>query len=228
MPMHDGGEYAEWLRRVFQRRNRDLPSPASTLGIIGSSRANGNTSLLTQAVLKHLPSSQLADLRDLSVAPYDYRHRHSTDDFSFLARRMTQAKAIIFATPVYWYAMSAQMKAFIDRLSDLTETHKRLGRALEGRTIFVIATSSNGVPAYFEKPFSETAQYFNMKWGGLLHERFDQDRVLTLEMEIRANAFAQKITASQTDVSVMTPSDEFVKRLYWRRFIPPDIIKERR
>lgn len=226
--MHDGGEYAEWLRRVFERRSSALPAPASILGIIGSSRRNGNTSLLTEAVFKHLDSSQLAELRDLTIAPYDYGHRHRADDFIPLARMMVQAKIIVLATPVYWYSMSAQMKAFMDRLTDLTETHKLLGRALAGRTVFVIATSTNGLPTYFERPFAETAQYFNMRWGGLLHERFDQDRILTPAMETRANAFAQQIAASQKDVALMTPPDDFVKRLYWRRFIPPDIIKERR
>lgn len=228
MPMHDGGDYAEWLRRVFERRSNALPSPAPTLGIIGSSRNNGNTSLLTKAVFKRLEHSNLVNLSDLSIAPYDYDHRHQADDFIPLARIMAQAKTIVLATPVYWYTMSAQMKIFLDRLTDLTETHKRLGRALEGRSVFVIATSTNGTPVYFEKPFAETAQYFNMQWGGFFHERFDQDRMLTPEMKIRANAVAHQITASQKDLAVMTSSDDFVKRLYWRRFIPPDIIKRRR
>ena len=197
MPMHDGGEYAEAWRRIFERRSSTPPAPTSTLGIVGTSRRDGNTAMLADAVFRRLPSSRLANLADFSVAPYDYDHRHGADDFIPLARLMAEAKTIVFATPVYWYAMSAQMKAFVDRLSDLTETHKPLGRALAARTVFVIATSTYGMPAYFERPFAETADYFDMRWGGVLHERFDEDRVLTPDMDMRAQAFALHIKASE-------------------------------
>ena len=197
MPMHDGGEYAEAWRRIFERRGSAPPGPASTLGIVGTSRRDGNTAMLADAVFRRLPSSRLANLADFSVAPYDYDHRHGADDFIPLARLMAEAKTIVFATPVYWYAMSAQMKAFVDRLSDLTETHKPLGRALAARTVFVIATSTYGMPAYFERPFAQTADYFDMRWGGVLHERFDEDRVMTPDMAMRANAFALHIKASE-------------------------------
>ena len=197
MPMHDGGEYAEALRRIFERRGSAPPGPASTLGIVGTSRRDGNTAMLADAVFRRLPSSRLANLADYSVAPYDYDHRHGADDFIPLARVMAEAKSIVLATPVYWYAMSAQMKAFMDRLSDLTETHKPLGRALAARTVFVIATSTHGMPAYFDRPFAETAGYFDMRWGGVLHERFAEDRVMTPDLAMRANAFALHIKASE-------------------------------
>ena len=37
------------------------------------------------------------------------------DDMSFLLNKMVEADAIVLATPVYFYNMSAQLKTFIDR-----------------------------------------------------------------------------------------------------------------
>ena len=55
---------------------------------------------------------------------------------------MVQYEQIIFATPIYWYAMSAQLKTFFDRMTDLLTIHKPLGRQLrKGKKMFLIACS---------------------------------------------------------------------------------------
>ncbi len=168
-PRSEGGELAEYLRRVFERRSRHQPSP-DILGLLGSSRADGDTGSLTRSVLANLPGSGLIDLNAHDIAPYDYHYRQSHDDFIEIAHKMAAAKTIVFASPVYWYSMSAQMKLFFDRLTDLTETHKPLGKSLAGKHAFLIATGAKTEPpASFELPFSETARYFKMNWGGMLY-----------------------------------------------------------
>ena len=163
----EGGDLAEWLRRLIERGGDDAPA---VLGILGSSRSDGNTAALVRAVFSQLDDAALVDLNGLSVAPYDYDHRHEGDDFAPLAHAMAKARAIVFASPVYWYSMSAPMKTFFDRLTDLTEPHKPLGKALAGKTAFLIATgASPAPPAAFEYPFAQTARYFNMRWGGTLY-----------------------------------------------------------
>ncbi|GJL95783.1 MAG: hypothetical protein DHS20C05_21880 [Hyphococcus sp.] len=166
--LSDGGELAEWLRRVFERTRSE--NQTDILGLIGSSRRDGDTARLTRAVFENLPGAGLIDLSAYDIAPYDYHYRQSHDDFIEIAQKMAQAKTIVFASPVYWYAMSAQMKLFFDRLTDLTETHKPIGKSLAGKTAFLIATGgSPSAPASFEPPFRETARYFNMNWGGMLY-----------------------------------------------------------
>lgn len=190
--MSEGAEIVEFLRRIFERRS--VHPPTSITGILGSSRRDGNTRLLTDAVFRHLNDAQLIDLSDLTIAPYDYDRAHMRDDFLALAELMAQSKAIVFASPVYWYSMSAQMKVFFDRLTDLTKTHKALGRSLAGKTAYLIATGGGKIPPpSFETPFAETAGYFGMHWGGMLHQSFDKDRQMTPKMESRAAAFAEKI-----------------------------------
>ncbi len=172
--MSDGGELAEVLRRIFERR-RGEAAPSEILGVLGTSNNDGNTAALTAAVFAPLPSAELVNLNKLAIAPYDYKNRHDKDDFLPLAEKLVAAKTIVFASPVYWYAMSAQMKLFFDRLTDLTGAHKELGKALVGKSAFLIATGgSPAPPASFEPPFSETARYFSMRWGGMLYQPGDE------------------------------------------------------
>jgi putative NADPH-quinone reductase len=168
--MSDGGELAEVLRRIFERPRSDV-APSEILGVLGTSNNDGNTAALARAVFAPLPSAELINLNKLAIAPYDYQNRHDKDDFLPLAEKIAAAKTIVFASPVYWYAMSAQMKMFFDRLTDLTGAHKHLGKALAGKSMFLIATGGSPLPpASFEPPFSETARYFSMRWGGMLYQ----------------------------------------------------------
>ena len=147
------------------------PTPSSTdiLVIAGSSRNDGNTWALIDPLLATLDCASVIDLNALTIAPYDYGERID-DDFLSVAKAMVNAKAIVFASPVYWYAMSAQMKVFFDRLTDLTGMQKALGKALAGKPVFLIATGqSKAPPSSFEPPFADTAQYFHMRWGGMLY-----------------------------------------------------------
>jgi len=202
--MSDSGEFSNWLRRLFERRGEAAGqpggAPSEILGILGTSNNDGNTRALARAVFEDLPDAELINLSDLEIAPYDYQHRQGGDDFIALAEKMTAAKAVVFASPVYWYAMSTQMKTFFDRLTDLTDYAKPIGKSLGGKSAFLIATGgSPAPPASFEPPFAETARYFNMNWGGMLYGQGDnrpgnQDGDVTNISP--AATFARRIMAS--------------------------------
>lgn len=51
--------------------------------------------------------------------------------------RLTEADVLVFATPVYFYSMSAQMKAFIDR------TYGFYSR-IKAQSIYLLASSADG------------------------------------------------------------------------------------
>jgi multimeric flavodoxin WrbA len=79
---------------------------------------------------------------------------------------------IIFATPIYWYAVSPAMKVFIDRISDLLELPDLLseGRRLRGKTAYVVCTSISDEPSEaFMEAFRETFDYLGMRFGGVAH-----------------------------------------------------------
>src|SRR5262249_16943264 len=101
------------------------------------------------------------------VGGYDYAHRNDGDEFQPVVDAMLKTDRILFATPVYWYAMSGPLKFFFDRFTDLLETAKDKGRALAGRQVWLLATGvDDALPKGFEIPFSRTADYFNMRWRG--------------------------------------------------------------
>lgn len=59
------------------------------------------------------------------------------DDMQPLYKKIEDAQGVIFATPVYWFNVSAQMKLFIDRTYAI---HGKGGYALTGKDVGVILT----------------------------------------------------------------------------------------
>lgn len=139
------------------------------LVILGSNREDSNT---RKALESHLPFNdyELVDLAKLQLEHYSYDPVKPQDDFLEVARKMTEADTIVFATPVYWYAMSAVMKIFFDRLSDLITTSKPIGRALAGKTTYLFSTGSDlELPEGFEVPFRRTSEYFSMNYKKVIY-----------------------------------------------------------
>ena len=168
------------------------PGCAPVLVVLGSSRSRGNTRMLVDAAF---PEScrTLVDLRVRSFSDYDYAHANRDDDFAELVDTLMTYNCIVLATPVYWYSMSATMKRFVDRLSDLVTIRKPLGRALAGRHLFVAATSTDPeLPAGFEQTFRSTAEYLDMTWGGCLHICFEQDLKLPVGAAVAARRFGKQ------------------------------------
>ena len=136
-----------------------------TLVILGSSRANSDTQ---KAVEKLCPFQgyELIDLHSKNILHYDYQTElKQNDDFQTIALKMLEADNIIFATPVYWYAMSGRMKVFFDRLTGLLYAHKTIGKKLRGKNTYLIATGSDPeLPEGFEVPFRRTSEYFEMNF----------------------------------------------------------------
>lgn len=135
---------------------------SKVLVILGSARTESNT---FKAIEKHLPLSEytLIDLLNYEVLPFSYDGYSKEDDFLKIVQVMMESDVIVFATPVYWYAMSGSMKIFFDRFSDLITKQKPFGRALAGKETWLVATGSDEVlPEGFEVPFKRTSEYFNM------------------------------------------------------------------
>lgn len=133
--------------------------------ILGSSRSNGNTRKAVNTIVggRDVP---LVDLNTLDIKPYDYEYHNQADDFITLIERLVKVDKIVLATPVYWYTMSATMKVFIDRISDLLDIRKDLGRKLRGKKLFVIASFNTSLPKGFEDTFEQTCTYLGIEYQG--------------------------------------------------------------
>lgn len=142
-----------------------------TIAIIGSSRRKGNTGKLIDIIADKL-AIEVIDLGDLNISPYDYEHRNMNDDFLPTIKYILTHDNIIFASPVYWYAMSAQMKTFFDRITDLLSVDelKDFGRKLRGKVGFVVSTSMHEqVDDSYINSFTDTFHYLGMNYGGAIH-----------------------------------------------------------
>ncbi len=145
--------------------------------ITATSNPIGNTVKCAQALAKSLNATVLS-LDNYQISFYDYQHKNKDDDFLAIAERMSQCDLIVYASPVYWYAMSAQMKVFFDRLSDLMTVRKPLGRKLKNIRNAVISTGAQAcVPDCFVEPFKLTAEYFEMEFLGNFYLSMRQDTV---------------------------------------------------
>ena len=142
----------------------------STIALLGSSRNPGNTSHLLETLLEET-STAVLDLNEMNMGYYRYEQDYAPeDDFIEWMERLVQYRIFIFATPVYWYSMSAVMKTFFDRLTDLLGDRRDLKTKLKGKTIYLVSTGGGGdLPEGFVVPFRETADYLKMKFGGHLH-----------------------------------------------------------
>lgn len=160
--------------------------------ILGSSRSEGNTRHLVNTIFQN-KEHHIIDLNQHNINYYTYDNRHADDDFLILAARMVQYEHIIFATPVYWYSMSAIMKTFFDRITDLVTTRKDLGRALKGKILYSISCGSDDdLPEGFIVPFKESAMYLDMKYGGHFHGWVEHDEI-SLEVHAKIANFAENI-----------------------------------
>ncbi|MGB4658633.1 MAG: flavodoxin family protein [Mobilitalea sp.] len=96
--------------------------------LVGSSRKNGNTEILADTFIAGAFSSGnkikkicLSEKKVLPCTDCKYCYRNDgvcilQDDMKNIYKELMKADLIVFASPVYFYGFSAQMKCCIDRL----------------------------------------------------------------------------------------------------------------
>ncbi len=146
--------------------------PRKVLAILGSAPGGQNTRTLLNDTF---PDAELhiVDLAKQELSPYRYS-TSPEDAFVEIVKQMLAAELVVFATPVYWYAMSGPMKDFFDRFSNLLRgPHKGLGEALAGKKVLLLSTGSDErLPFGFEVPFASTAIYLAMDYLGANYKPF--------------------------------------------------------
>lgn len=129
------------------------------LAILGSPRKGGNTDILTQRVLDGANEAgvetEVIALRSLKIAPciacdkcwqIEGRPCAFKDDMPYDA--IAAADILLFATPVYWYAPTAIMKAFMDRLVPANRPEGR--HLLHGKQAILVSACEEKGPAASE------------------------------------------------------------------------------
>ncbi|GAA0872146.1 flavodoxin family protein [Gangjinia marincola] len=164
---------------------------SKTLILLGSSNSKGETKQLVN-YMSNKAQIPIIDLKKKYIVEFDYEFRNQDDDFkSLLEEIVTTYDTLIFATPVYWYTMSARMKLFFDRLSDGLKLHKDIGRKLRGMNMAVLSCGYDKVlKDGFHMPFKETAKYLGMNYSGDVHGWLENG-ILTDEIKERLDNFIE-------------------------------------
>ncbi len=94
------------------------------------------------------------------------------DDARPVLAKMAEVGVIVFATPLYFFGPSAQLKLIFDRMFSLYKWDNDAGTMetpLKGKTLVLLASAYEdiGLDA-LEKPFAITAQYSGMKFESIL------------------------------------------------------------
>lgn len=143
------------------------------LVIMGSARKESNTH---KAVKELCPFKdyEVINLFEKEICPFYYdSEKLKGDDFLPIMKKVQGAEIIVFATPVYWYAMSGIMKNFFDRFTQLLSDYKAIGKSLKGKKTYLIAQgASSELPDGFEVPFRETSKYLGMEFQGTRYKSF--------------------------------------------------------
>jgi len=96
------------------------------MAIVGSPRSTGNTNYLVDQALQEIATHGLETekiiLSEYKVNPCQGHQNCASfsackqdDDAPWILDRFSRAEGIILGSPVYYYNMTAQMKAFVDR-----------------------------------------------------------------------------------------------------------------
>ncbi|MGD0005679.1 MAG: flavodoxin family protein [Anaerolineaceae bacterium] len=119
------------------------------------------------------------------------------DDMQTLYPKLRQAEAIVIATPVYWFTMSAQTKLFIDRWYALESTQ---GNALKGKTFGIILTYGDTDPVTSGainaiRSFEDMFRYLKADLAGFVYGSANQAGEIRNQKDLleRAYKLGQKL-----------------------------------
>jgi multimeric flavodoxin WrbA len=129
------------------------------LGIMGSSRKDGNTNDLLDVALKGAADAG-AQVEKIVLADYKINHiadckvcRHqgkcvNEDDLPVVIDKLLEADVHIWASPVYWYTVSGLVKVLLDRFFCYISWHPevKFTERMKGKGAAVIAVQEERDP----------------------------------------------------------------------------------
>ena len=146
--------------------------------VLGSARREGNTELLAQAFARGARAAghevEFVWAAELHIAPCTGCNvcRRAPDgqcciqdDMQECCARLAGAEMLVFATPVYFYGPSAQLKALVDRL------HAPVRRTFRARTLGLLAVCADAQEETFDAVkamYKATLRYFSLRDGGIV------------------------------------------------------------
>lgn len=161
--------------------------PKKILILSGSPKKDGNTASLVNWFAEGA-RSKAAEVEIVHTAFLKYKSAGCTscrvcqktekyecavnDEAKPVLKKMADVDVIVMATPLYFFAASAQLKLVLDRMFSLYKWDNEAGTVrtpLTGKTLVLMASAYEDVGLdALEKPFALTAGYTGMKFMSLL------------------------------------------------------------
>ncbi len=110
----------------------------------GSPRKNGNTAYATKTIVEGIEKNSSSTIQTINVVDFKVSGCIACDgckandgncvipdDTKNIVDKVLNADAVIFATPVYWWGMTSQLKAVVDKFyssaSKFSKQNKKIG-----------------------------------------------------------------------------------------------------
>ncbi len=146
--------------------------------IAGSPRKNGNTELLADAFIKGARGAghtvtkltvfgkKIGGCIGCNACYRDVEHRCAQhDDMQECYRLLSEADAIVIATPIYFYGVSSQLKCLIDRL------HNPIRSSFRVKKLGLLAVCADKKESVFDSVitmYHSVLSYFSLLDGGIV------------------------------------------------------------
>ena len=152
--------------------------------INGSPRKGGNTELLAEAFAKGASAQhhvEIVSVRDYKVNPClgckaCFKSNGicaQKDDMSVIYEKVSQADMLVIASPVYFYGISAQLKAVIDRF------HNPIRDTFHIKKMALLLVGAASLPELFDAILTEynlCLKFFNIEDAGKVLVRGVKDK----------------------------------------------------
>ena len=153
--------------------------------ISGSPRKGGNTELLVKAFEKGASQNhhvEIISVREYKVNPClgcnaCFKNEDNScaqkDDMTIIYEKMTKADMLVIASPVYFYGLSAQLKAIIDRF------HNPIRNTFHIKKMALLLVGAASLPELFDSILTEynlCLKFFGIEDAGKVLVRGVKDK----------------------------------------------------
>ena len=153
--------------------------------LVGSMRKGGNTDLLAQSFADVASKNNIVEL--VSVADYNINpcvgcnscftregnQCFQNDDMPAIYDKLRNADIVVVASPVYFYGISAQLKAVIDRL------HTPMRNGFRIKTLALLLVGAATLPELFDPiklQYQLILNFFHLEDAGMILVRGVKDK----------------------------------------------------
>ncbi len=167
--------------------------------LIGSTRKGGNTDLLARSFAEGASKNNSVEL--VSVADYkinpcigcnscfarDKNECFQNDDMSVIYDKLRDADIVVIASPVYFYGISAQLKAMIDRL------HTPMRNEFQIKKLALLLVGAATLPELFDSikmQYQLILNFFHLEDAGTVLVRGVKDKGDILKTKALKEAYA--------------------------------------